>query len=252
MSIPDSSIDIDIPDHRLPRYEQLRDMLRARVVSHEWPPGTMLPAETELAKHYKVALGTMRQAISRAVEDGLLERVHGKGTFVRSELQDALMFRFFRFRGAAGEKTPSVPHSQINVLRETVLDGETAERLGCRNGSRGIFVLRTRTLEDAPALLEKIWLPYQPFRRLLQIGPDQFGNLLYPCYRKQCGVVITRASEEISFDVLDKPDARLLGMVTGAPVAVIRRTAFSIIGEPAEYRVSQGDARRFHYNVEIK
>lgn len=252
MPLSDPPGNAEIPDQRLPRYEQLRDSLRARVTSGEWPAGAALPAEAELAKQYKVALGTMRQAISRAVEDGLLERVHGKGTFVRSELQDALMFRFFRFRGATGEEMTSVPRSRIVELRETELDGEIAQRLGCRKGSRGIFVLRIRILEDAPALLEKIWLPYQPFKRLLQIGQDHFGDLLYPCYRKQCNVVITRANEEISFGVLDRPDAKLLELSAGAPVAIIRRTAFSIVGEPVEYRISQGDARRFHYNVEIK
>lgn len=240
------------PDLRLPRYEQLRASLLARVASGEWPPGSALPAETDLALEYKVALGTMRQAISRAVEDGLLERVHGKGTFVRSELQDALMFRFFRFRGHAGDGEPEVPRSVIHVLRETTLDADAAQRLRRKNGSRGIFILRTRVLAGAPALLEKIWLPHQPFKRLLDIEPDRFGDLLYPFYRKQCDIAITRASEDIGFGTLDGPDSRLLAMPAGSPVAIIRRTAFSLIGEPVEYRISQGDARRFHYHVEIK
>jgi GntR family transcriptional regulator len=64
--------------------------------------------------------------------------------------------------------------------------------------------------------------------------------------------VITRASEEISFGILDKEDSRLLALAPGSPVAVIRRLAFSLIGEPVEYRISQGDAQRFRYNVEIK
>lgn len=240
------------PDLRLPRYEQLHDMLRARVTSGEWPPGSVLPAEADLAKQYKVALGTMRQAISRAVEHGLLERVHGKGTFVRSELQDALMFRFFRFRGTPGEIQPAVPRALIHELTEVTLDTDATERLHCRKGSRGIFIRRTRILEDTPALLEKIWLPYQSFKPLLQLEREQFGDLLYPCYRKQCDVVITRASEEIGFGTLDEDDSRLLALAPGSPVAIIRRVAFSLIGEPVEYRISQGDAQRFHYNVEIK
>lgn len=240
------------PDLRLPRYEQVHDALRARVTSGEWPSGSPLPAEADLAKQYKVALGTMRQAISRAVEDGLLERVHGKGTFVRSELQDAMMFRFFRFRGNAGEIQPAVPRALIHELTEVTLDTVAAERLHSRKGSRGIFIKRTRILEDTPALLEKIWLPYQPFKHLLHIERDQFGDLLYPSYRKQCNVVITRASEEIGFGTLDEDDSRLLALAPGSPVAVIRRIAFSLIGEPVEYRLSQGDAQRFHYNVEIK
>jgi len=182
----------------------------------------------------------------------LLERVHGKGTFVRSELQDALMFRFFRFRGNAGHRQPAVPRAVIHELSEVTLHDDIAQRLHCGKGSRGIFMRRTRILADTPALLEKIWLPHQAFKRLLQLERDQFGDLLYPCYRKQCGVVITRASEEISFGTLDEEDSRLLALAPGSPVAVIRRVAFSLIGEPVEFRISQGDARQFQYNVEIK
>lgn len=240
------------PDLRLPRYEQLRDALRARVTSGEWPPGSMLPSENDLAREYKVALGTMRQALSRAVEDGLLERVHGKGTFVRSELQDALMFRFFRFRSTGDDEKIEVPRSVIHEICEVTLEHEAAEHLKVKKGTRGIFILRTRVLAETPALVEKIWLPYQAFKRLLTPGKDKLGDLLYPTYRKQCNVVITHARETIEFGTLNKADAKLLLLSTGAPVAVIRRTAFSLIGEPVEYRISQGDALRFHYNVEIK
>ena len=241
-----------VPDARLPRYEQLRDALRERIVSGEWASGTALPAETDLAKEYKVALGTMRQAITRAVEDGLLERVHGKGTFVRSQLQNALMFRFFRFRGNPGKDGVAVPRAVIHELQEVTLEPEVADHLQLRKSSRGIFILRTRILDDVPALLEKIWLPYQPFKKLLSTEAKEFGDLLYPYYSAHCGIVVTRATEEISFGDLDMADAGLLGMPEGSSVAVIQRTAFSLIGEPVEYRITQGDARRFHYSVEIK
>lgn len=141
----------DLPDVRLPRYEQLRDALRTRVTSGEWPPGSALRSEADLAKQYKVALGTMRQAIARAVDDGLLERVHGKGTFVRAELQDALMFRFFRFRGSADDRRPTVPRAVIHELGEVRLEDAIAERLHCRKGSRGIFMRRARILADTGA-----------------------------------------------------------------------------------------------------
>jgi GntR family transcriptional regulator len=242
----------DVPDLRLPRYEQLRNALRVRVIAGEWLPGSSLPAESDLAKQYKVALGTMRQAVSCAVDDGLLERVHGKGTFVRSELQDALMFRFFRFRASADDKAIVVPRSVIHELREVTLEPDVAERLHSRKGGRGVYIKRTRILAGKPALLEKIWLPYQLFKRLLNIKPDEFSDLLYPYYRQKCNVVITRASEDISFATLDKTDSKLLELAPGSPVAVIQRTASSLLGDPAEFRISQGDARRFHYNVEIK
>lgn len=240
------------PDQRLPRYEQVHDALSRRIVAGEWEAGAALPAETELARQYGVALGTMRQAIARCVEAGLLERVHGKGTFVRSGMQNALMFRFFRFRSNAGDPDASVPRAVIHDLREVALEPDVAARLRTGRSMRGIFLLRTRLIDDKPVLLERIWLPCKPFRRLLNVERGRFGDLLYPFYREQCGVVITRASEEISFGTLRKADAGLLGMAAESPAAVIRRTAFSLTGEPVEFRITQGDAMRFHYNVDIR
>lgn len=240
------------PDPRLPRYEQIREHLRQRIFAGEWEPGSALPAETELAKQYEVALGTMRKAIELMAEDGLIERLHGKGTFVRGELQQASMFRFFRFRRDADDAAPVVPRTVIHELRETTLDNRVAERLALGRARRGIFILRWRELPDGPGLLERIWLPYQPFRELLKLRRDEVPDLLYPFYRSRCGVVIARASETIRFATLRREEAALMGLSRGAPVAVIERTAFSLTGEPVEFRITQGDAEHFHYNVEIK
>ncbi|SNT18936.1 GntR family transcriptional regulator [Noviherbaspirillum humi] len=239
-------------DPRLPRYEQIREHLRRRIFAGEWAPGAALPAETELAKEYEVALGTMRKAIELMVDDGLIERLHGKGTFVRGELQQASMFRFFRFRRDADDASPVVPHTVIHALQEATLDDRVAERLSLGRARRGIFILRSRELPEGSGLLERIWLPYPPFRELLKLQPKDMPDLLYPFYRSRCGVVIARASETIRFATLGRDDAALMGMAKGAPVAVIERTAFSLTGEPVEFRITQGDAAKFYYNVEIK
>ena len=67
----------------LSRYASLAHALRARVVAGEWSPGSALPAESQLAKEHGVALGTMRRALELLVEQGFIERIHGRGTFVR-------------------------------------------------------------------------------------------------------------------------------------------------------------------------
>src|SRR3990167_2682943 len=93
----------------LSRYASLAQALRARVVAGEWPPGSALPAESQLASEHSVALGTMRRALELLAEQGFIERIHGKGTFVRQGLSGATMLRFFRFDSGTGE----VPVSRI-------------------------------------------------------------------------------------------------------------------------------------------
>ena len=58
--------------------------LRAQVLSGQWPVGTRLPAETELAQRLEVGRSTIREAVRALVHAGLLETRQGSGTYVRS------------------------------------------------------------------------------------------------------------------------------------------------------------------------
>ena len=93
------------------RYGTLATALRQRVLDGQWKPGDMLPAEAALASSYGVALGTLRQALALLVEDGIVRREHGKGTFVSRGLESASMMRFFRFQSDSSDA--AVPQSQI-------------------------------------------------------------------------------------------------------------------------------------------
>lgn len=64
-------------------YSQLAAQFRAQILTGELPPGICLPTELELAEQYGLSRGTVRQAMGLLVQAGLLERVPGKGTFVR-------------------------------------------------------------------------------------------------------------------------------------------------------------------------
>jgi GntR family transcriptional regulator len=91
------------------RYAVVAQGLRGRILSGEWAGGISLPAEQDLARQYAVALGTMRQALQLLVQEGLIDRVHGRGTFVKQVLTGAPMMRFFRF----GQTEMQPPQSLI-------------------------------------------------------------------------------------------------------------------------------------------
>ena len=103
------------PEPGQSRYAALAAALRARIVAGEWPPGTAIPAEQLLAGEHGVALGTMRRALELLTEQGFIERIHGRGTFVKPALSGASMARFFRFGGGSGQ----VPASRI-LAREAL------------------------------------------------------------------------------------------------------------------------------------
>src|SRR5919109_740012 len=70
-------------DARLPLHARLREILESRVRGGERKPPAPLPAEAELASHYEVSLGTVRRVLAELVDEGLLERRQGSGTYLR-------------------------------------------------------------------------------------------------------------------------------------------------------------------------
>jgi DNA-binding GntR family transcriptional regulator len=67
-----------------PIYQQLKRRLRQQIETGDWPPQFKLPAEVDLAQELGVSRGTVRHAIQELSADGLLVRVHGRGTYVTS------------------------------------------------------------------------------------------------------------------------------------------------------------------------
>lgn len=229
------------------RYGALAAALRARVIAGEWPPGSAIPAEQTLAAEHGVALGTMRRALDLLAQQGLIERVHGRGTFVRAGLSGASMMRFFRF----GDRTGEVPASRIVSRQSAALPAEPARALGLAKGESALKLRRLRSLGGEPCLLEELWLPLAQFQSLAEGDPQDWGDLLYPLYAERCAVHVHRAVDEIRFDTLGAADARALGLPAGHPCAKVIRQAFDLAGRCVEYRITRGDAHAFHYTVSI-
>lgn len=231
----------------LSRYGALAAELRRRIVGGHWPPGSALPAEQALAAEHGVALGTLRQALAVLADEGLVERRHGRGTFVRAALAGAPMLRFFRF----GERSGEVPASRI-VSRQTVgAPAAAAAALGLSAGAPVLRLRRVRSLDNVPRLREELWLPLPLFDALASGDPAAWGDLLYPCFAERCGVHVHRAVDEIRFGQLKPADARALKLPAGHPCAIVQRQAYDLAGRCVEWRITRGDAAAFRYTVSI-
>ncbi|WP_251975695.1 GntR family transcriptional regulator [Salinicola avicenniae] len=236
-------------DTRLPLYQRLRDDMLAKIASGEWSPGGAIPTEAELTKHYGVAVGTLRRAVDTLVQDGLMERSQGRGTFIRRPNFDGSLFRFFRQIDNRGQRR--MPTGRVLLRRTESADHTIAEALGLAKETSVIHLERVRQIDDRNVYHEEIWLPTSRFAPLLEVDPDDFGNLLYPFYESKCGQLIASAHETLSVEMADRAIAEVLEIDAGQPVVMIERIARGYDGTPLEYRRSRGDAQTFRYQVDI-
>ena len=117
-------------DERLPAYARLRDVFTSHITSGEWGPDKPIPSENVLAKNYGVSIGTVRKAVDGLVQEGLLERRQGSGTYMRRPSFDATLFRFFQIRSPDGTRS-SIPSSQLLLRKVTTAPKEAKQALEC-------------------------------------------------------------------------------------------------------------------------
>jgi GntR family transcriptional regulator len=237
-------------DHRLPLYQRLRDEIAAQIASHVWGAGEAIPTEAELAATHNVAIGTVRKAIETLVDDGLVERFQGRGTFVRRPSFDSSLLRFLRFQGPDGRH--DVPESRILERTSLIGPAEVTKALQLPAGTEVIRLLRQRSIDGHPVLAEEIWLPKSRFEPLLGMAESDFGALLYPIYESCCGEIVASAEETLTVETLAAPYAAILALPAGAPAVVIERLAFGYHGDPLEWRRSRAPASTFRYHIEIR
>ena len=69
----------------LPLYQQIHHLLRHRILTGQYAPGSKIPSESELCNDLAVSRVTVREALRALVRADMLVKVHGKGTFVAKD-----------------------------------------------------------------------------------------------------------------------------------------------------------------------
>ncbi|TPG51846.1 GntR family transcriptional regulator [Roseomonas nepalensis] len=241
--------DLRRPDAR-PLYAQVEAILNERIVSGAWTSGQALPAEPELAHELGVSPGTLRRALSGLERRHLIERRQGRGTYVARHTSRAALGQFFRVRTLDGR--PADPESFITRVTTGPATEEEAARLALPPGAEVYRVDRSRRLDGAPRIAERISLPAALFPGLnLPIAPDQLGAEIYVHYQSAHGITVVRSEEVLSAAAATEEDAAVLGIPLGTPMLVIERVTFDAARRPVEMRVSRLDTRAHRYAVEL-
>jgi GntR family transcriptional regulator len=227
-----------------PKHAQLSDVL-ADLATRELGPDAAIPSERELMAAYDVSRATVRKAIESLIADGLLHRIHGKGTFVatprlESRLHLASFSQDMRRRGL----TPSTRLLRIE-LDEPPAD--VAEALGLGTDRAAWRLDRVRLADGQPIALENGWYP----RALLpDLDRHDLSGSLYELFAGVYGHTIDSAEQTLWGETADASTARHLDAPVNTPLLVFRRVSCAA-DRPLEYVVSRyrGDRYQIHMSL---
>jgi GntR family transcriptional regulator len=230
-----------------PLYRQVRELLVRRIAEGLWAPGQPIPSEPEIASELGVSQGTVRKALDEMAGENLVVRRQGRGTYVARHDDARILFQFFRIVPDSGAK--EFPDSRLTEVAAEDADDEAAAALAVPPGAAVVRLERVRSLAGEVCIAERIVVPASLFPGLAE---RELPNNLYELYAAQFGIVIGGASEKLRAVAAGPREAEFLGVASGAPLLRIDRTAFSIDGKLAEWRVSWCRTERVHYLSDLR
>jgi GntR family transcriptional regulator len=239
---------IDRQTAGVPAYQTVRLRLRADLDNGRWKPGDMLPTEAELARHFGLSVGTIRQAILELVREGLLTRRPGSGTFVARLDASRGFGRFFRFRDdLRGAVEPRVRHVDTILAPEDAPG--IAARLGLDSEAPLYRVRRMMLANDEPICLYVSYLDPKQTPGLDKI--DFEDQRLYAMLERTYGTHVLRAEEILRAGTPTDDEARILGIAAPTPVILMERTAFGERDTVVEWRRTVGRSDQFYYKIQL-
>jgi len=232
----------------LPFHAQVRESLRARIVDGSWLPDQQMPSEHEMTALFAVSRITVRQALQDLQNEGLIYRVHGKGTFVSRPhaTQDLMRLQSF------GEAMRPLGYETFNKLvsvREMTPPTAVAERMGIKRGVKVCEITRVRFLNQAPVSLDISHFGLPLGRRLAE--QDLANRDLFVIIEQDFGLRLGHADIVIGSRLAEEGHARLLGLDPGAALLHVDRLTCDDQGKPlvCEHLFHRGDA--YHYRVRV-
>jgi len=214
------------PQAPTPLYLQLAGKLAAQIHAGDWKAGEALPAERQLCEVLGVSRVTLRQAVDALVEQDLVSRRQGAGTFITSHIQHQLsglasFSETLRVKGYA-------PGTRWLERRLRPAVGEEILRLGLSPDAAVASLTRLRSADGRTMAYEHAVLP----QRIVP-DPEQVGDSLYS-YLDTQGTPVVRALQYFRAINLPQRLASHLGMKTGEAILHVVRVGYSRDGSAIE------------------
>jgi len=237
-------------DSAVPLYVQLEEILRAKIAGGEWRPNQRIPSENELNKIYGLSRMTARGVLTKLVNEGVLFRVPGKGTFLSPVKFEAISPAY---RGVREQLEAMGYQTTTEVLGMGLEDPtpRVRDKLRLADGTQVYAIHRLRAAQSDPISLHHSYVP-----AALAPGLDRYdtGNeQLCVILEKSFGLAMKQVEEHLEATAATTTEAEHLRMRRGQPVLLLEDVISDDKGMAFEYStiVFRGDKVRIGFDYKL-
>lgn len=231
--------------YKQPLHLQMKELIRSKIESGEYPIGIKIPSETELSKKYDININTIKGAIKILEKEGVLIRVSSKRLYVAPPKITHNLNSTVRFTESTFSKNSNTNSKIINQY--TYLAGKLyAKKFSINEEDLILFVKKVSYEREIPVSLEKIFIPKKILPKIEGINLSIFNfDEIYSFYNITCSIV----KQNLSIIGIEAKDAKLIGLTHGSPVMSLQSFSYSKDNHLIEYRETHARADKVSFNV---
>lgn len=233
-------------------HEQAAEYIRTRIQNGTYPVGAQIPTENELTELLGISRPTLRLALERLTQEGLLMRVKGKGTFVRQPKVLHESTRFITGYRAEAEKHHCTMRTRVLELTVQPSEAHVSAALGLTKEEKVTCLTRLRHLEgsssQAPVLYTTVFVPYSLFPDMETLD---FTDLSFYDVLSQRKMDVRRAVRHLEVVMPPAEVSAALGLSAFEPCIFISSTGYTASGVAVEYAESYYPASTSSFLIEV-
>lgn len=220
---------------RVPKYVLLSDSIVGAVDAGDLKPGDQLPGEHDLAAALPASLGTIQKALGRLVDQGVIIRRHGSGTFVADQAEQLHDLWHFRFRGDDGKSLLPV-YTKVRSITEGSARGDWSVFLG--EPADFICIEREIDVNDEFFCLGRLYLKTKPFENLLKVPPSDLDNTnIRALLRNDYGISTIRIEELVAAETFEPAISKILKVPHPTTGLVCHILGYGFRDDPISYQL---------------
>lgn len=217
-------------ESKVPLYYQLKEEIKKRILSGTYKENDLIPSERELGEQFNLSSTTVRRALNDLVQERLLERKAGKGTFVRMSKVKRDLRKVLGFTANMQEMGLS-PSTKVLSKKIMSANAFARQRLGVEKGAMVVKINRLRLANDVPMMLETRYI-----RTDLCPGIEKLdlSFSLWKVFENIYSHKPYRHTQNITIAKFSGPQAALFGLEGGALAFLINGVTYIKDGRPIE------------------
>jgi GntR family transcriptional regulator len=231
----------------IPIYYQLESYIKELIDSGVIRPGDSIPSEREFAEKYEISRMTVRQAINSLVNEGLLYRKKGSGTFVSEKKIEQHLQGLTSFTEDM-KKRGMVPSSILNHFEIIPASKFIANELKIKEYAPVYEIKRIRLADGEPMALETNYLSANLVKGLTE---EEVNSSLYSYIEDKLNLRIASADQMIESTKASSEDAKLLQIKKDHPMLLIQRNTYLQDGTPLEVVKSHYRGDRYKFFIKM-